>query len=266
MKRTRKRGPNSASTAKPISAKQLAANRANAAHSTGPRTPEGKARSAANSRKHSFNAKVFAVIRLEELNCIADLRSDLIAAYQPVNSQELLAIERMALCQQSILRAAAMESGLMTTCLNETLDPSGRPIILLQDDLVHDIPVTMAQNRAYCLAEGVSRVTHYSNVFSLVLRYQVQAERQYRRAVEEFERLKALRPEMPNEPILDTQPEDNDPLLPPRPNPIPEEFLVRGPIPESVGPVGPIIPGLDRPVNGWLPHVPDCIPPLPHDS
>ena len=41
---------------KPISDKKLAANRANAAQSTGPRFPEGKARSAQNSRKHGFTA------------------------------------------------------------------------------------------------------------------------------------------------------------------------------------------------------------------
>ena len=227
---------------------------ANAAHSTGPRTPEGKARSAANSRKHTFNPKIFAVVRLEQVDCVANLRSDVIAAYRPVNSQELLAIERMALAQQSILRAAAMESGLMTVCLNETMDPHGRPYTLLQDDLVHDIPVTAAQNRAYCLAEGVSRVARYSNSFSLVLRYQVQAERQYRRAVEEFDRLKALRPEMPNEPILDDQPEDNEPLLPPRPKPFSEEDYP--PQPATPPPEPQVVPGLNGPDIGWSPQVP----------
>jgi hypothetical protein len=38
--------------------------------------------------------------------------------------------------------------------------------------------------------------------------------RHYRRAIEEFERLKALRPELPNEPILDAQPEVEEPLAP----------------------------------------------------
>src|ERR1017187_9180631 len=39
-------------TQHPLSPEQLAANRANAAKSTGPRTPQGKARSTQNARKH----------------------------------------------------------------------------------------------------------------------------------------------------------------------------------------------------------------------
>jgi len=43
--------------AKVVSDKKLAANRANAQHSTGAKTPEGKQRSAQNSRKHGFFAR-----------------------------------------------------------------------------------------------------------------------------------------------------------------------------------------------------------------
>src|ERR1035437_9715121 len=54
-------------TKQPVSDKQLAANRANAARSTGPRSPEGKSRSAQNTRKHGFTATTFADVRLERL-------------------------------------------------------------------------------------------------------------------------------------------------------------------------------------------------------
>ena len=66
---------------KPVSDKQLAANRANTAQSTGPRSPEGKARSALNSRKHGFAASTFAVVRLEDIDEVARLREDAIAVY-----------------------------------------------------------------------------------------------------------------------------------------------------------------------------------------
>ena len=74
--------------AKPISPQRLAANRANAARSTGPRTPEGKVRSSQNSRRHQFHPDHFAVVRLEEVDALAKLRADLVATYQPVNSHE----------------------------------------------------------------------------------------------------------------------------------------------------------------------------------
>ncbi|MGA3096777.1 MAG: hypothetical protein ABSF25_10020, partial [Bryobacteraceae bacterium] len=105
---------------RPVSPERLAANRANAAKSTGPRTPEGKARCSQNARKHVFTASTFAVVRLEDLQEIAHLRDDLVALYQPVNSQELFALERAALAQQAILRGARLESGLFTTCLDES--------------------------------------------------------------------------------------------------------------------------------------------------
>jgi len=52
---------------RPVSPKRFAANRANAAKSTGPRTPAGKARCSQNARKHIFTGSTFAVVRLEAL-------------------------------------------------------------------------------------------------------------------------------------------------------------------------------------------------------
>jgi hypothetical protein len=199
---------------KPVSQKQLAANHANAAHSTGPRTPEGKARSAQNARRHGFTASHFAVVRLEDLQEVAHLRADLIAVYRPVNSQELFAIERIALAQQAMLRVAHLEGGLLTGCLNEALDTSGRLFIGMSQDLVGDgdLTITQAQNRAFALADGFQRMTsnRRSNTWPLFLRYKVLTEREYRRALEDFDRLKALRHELPNEPISDIQLEPSE--------------------------------------------------------
>src|ERR1017187_1607862 len=83
----------------------------------------------------------------------------------------------------------------------------------------NDNEITQAQNRNYLFAEGFHRLNKYSNSFTLFLRYQAQTERLYRRAIEEFNRLKALRHELPNEPILDTQPEANETVNTPEPNP-----------------------------------------------
>jgi len=242
---------------RPVSARQLAANRANAALSTGPRTPEGKARSSRNARRHGFAASDFAVVRLEDLEAVARLKDDLVAVYQPVNSQELFAIERVALAQHALLRCARLESGLFTTCLNEALDRSGNPIVPMTEDLVGDLEITRAQNRNYALAEGFRRIARDGNTWTLFLRYQAQTERLYRRAIEEFERLKALRLELPdedlpNEPDFARQPEENPtPSEPPETNPA-------GPG-AAVSPRPPAAPTARRPATGR--QSPDGAPP-----
>lgn len=176
------------------SEKQLAANRANALKSTGPRTPEGKARSSQNSRKHGFAAHTIAAARRQDLRETARLKAGLLAVYRPLNSQELFAIDRLALAQQALLRAARLETSLFTTCLDEALcDPE----------------IGRVPNLNSALGEGFHGMAQKSNAWTLFLRYQAQAERNYRRAVDEFERLKALRPELPNEPAAESQPEEN---------------------------------------------------------
>src|ERR1035441_9295621 len=232
--------PNSQNT---VSPEQLAANRANAARSTGPRSPEGKTRSAQNARKHGFTASTFAVVRLEDLQEVAHLKDDLVAFYQPVNSQELFAVDRIALAQHALLRAARLESGLFTTCLNSCYDPFGEPMVLMNEELAGngDIEITRAQNRNYLLGEGFHRMASKSNSWSLCLRYQAQAERHGApsgpRAVEEFERLKALRAEIPNEAIFEAQPEQNETTCTPsETNPSPPENPAPAPGPPASAP------------------------------
>ena len=214
--------PNSQNT---VSPEQLAANRANAAKSTGPRSPEGKTRSAQNARKHGFTASTFAVVRLEDLQEVAHLKDDLVAFYQPVNSQELFAVDRIALAQHALLRSF------------------GEPMVLMNEELAGngDIEITRAQNRNYLLGEGFHRMASKSNSWSLCLRYQAQAERHGApsgpRAVEEFERLKALRAEIPNEAIFEAQPEQNETTCTPsETNPSPPENPAPAPGPPASAP------------------------------
>jgi hypothetical protein len=212
-----------------VSPGQLAANRANAANSTGPRTPEGKLRSSQNARKHGFTATSFAVVRLEDLNEVAHLREDLIETYRPVNSQELFAVERIALSQQAILRAARLEAGFFSNCLGESLNTRGefRPP---HSQVAVDIE-TLTQERNFHLADGFHRLICQSNSFALLLRYQAQAERQYRRAIEEFERLKALLEELRNEPNSAETETNETTCTPCETKPIPPDDPVPAPAP-----------------------------------
>ncbi len=185
----------------PASAHQIAVNRANAARSTGPNTPEGKASSSQNAIKHGLAASRFTVVRVEDPAQLQELRANLLHCYRPVNTQEIEALDCMARAQFSMRRAAQLEASLFTTSIN---DAWADPRVRMEPELEQNISVSVDQNRGFYLAEGIRMLAKESNGLSLLLRYQAHAERQYRRALEEFERLKKLRAEMPNEPISDT--------------------------------------------------------------
>ena len=159
--------------------------------------------------KHAFRGTSFAVVRLEELNEIVNLKADAVACYRPANSQELFAVERIALCQQAIFRGYRLEAGLFTTALDYCLEGSGRTFRPMKPDMVGDgdIEITRAQNRNYAAGEGFRTMAIESDVWQLLIRYQVNVDRQYRRAVEDYERVKRLRPEMPNQQV-DPKPEN----------------------------------------------------------
>ncbi len=70
-----------------LSASQQAANTSNAQLSTGPRTPEGKARSSQNALKHGLNARDL-VIRADESEEFRLLQGDLQAELQPQGALE----------------------------------------------------------------------------------------------------------------------------------------------------------------------------------
>jgi hypothetical protein len=213
----RKTSPNSVKKALrkiAVTEKRLAANRANAVRSTGPKTPEGKARSAQNAIKHGFAGSTFAVARFEELHEIDDLKADAAAYYHPANSQEMQAVERIALAQMQMLRAMRLESGFFITAFDAATDSRGRPFTPMGLEMVNgNVPIMLTQNRNYALGQGLRRLHQESNLWNMILRYQAQAERQFRRAVEELQRLRSL-PEQtsPNKATSVTQPEQKPQL------------------------------------------------------
>jgi hypothetical protein len=223
--------------------KQIAANRRNAKKSTGPRSAAGKTQSALNARKHGFAGSTFTVVRLEDLKALDHLRQDAVDLYRPVNSQEIFAVERIALCQMALLRVARLESGMLTSCLDRSLGPDGEDICFMSAQLAGDgdIEITRAQNRNFALSAGFHMNTQEPHTWELFLRYQTQTERQYRRAIEDFERLRSLRPELdeleetPNEPNSAPQPETTKPDSAPESNPIPPTTTIdpAGPPPSA---------------------------------
>ena len=217
------------------SEKRLAANRANAARSTGPRTPEGKVRSAQNLRKPTFNPAAFPIARVVELDSIAKQRADAIATYQPVNSQERFAVERIALTRQSLLLCAAIESGFLTGFRNGTIARDVFP----PDMLTVDIQAAHLQKPNLCLAAAAQRVLRKSGAWYLFVRYQAQTERLLRSAIKDFERLKNLRAELPNEAKNEAK---NEPISKPKIEEIAPRISCRRPAAASELNSAPAVP------------------------
>ncbi len=119
--------------------------------------------------------------------------------------------------------------------MNETIARDGFPPNLLSDEITGDIQVARVQNRNLCLAVGFQRSVRKSEAWKLFVRYQAQTERLYRRAVEEFERLKKLRAELPNEAKNEANNEaNNEPINEPEVEPVaPEDLMPPPPPPEK---------------------------------
>ncbi|MHB1357357.1 MAG: hypothetical protein ACYCZF_15415, partial [Anaerolineae bacterium] len=84
---------------KTVSEKQLAANRANARRSNGPRTPEGKHRSRWNALTHGVLAQAIIPVSLEPYESRQDfdkLLSVLLVEYEPASAIEEILVERIA--------------------------------------------------------------------------------------------------------------------------------------------------------------------------
>ena len=137
------------------SPERLAANAANAQHSTGPRTPEGRARSSQNARTHGLTARDL-VIAPNECEEFEELLRDYQASVQPQDAIQqsvfellvgaawnLRRIRRMEVraCSDTTLRAEQLEKELdrlvrYKTCIERTFHRSLKELKALQTNAV----------------------------------------------------------------------------------------------------------------------------------
>ena len=94
------------------SEKQIAANRANAARSTGPHTNSGKARSRINAWKHGLRAEK-VVIAGEDAEDLHAIQRALWEEHQPEPGTESLLVERLAHYAWRMRRAVVFEAALL---------------------------------------------------------------------------------------------------------------------------------------------------------
>lgn len=85
--------------------KQVEANRLRAANSTGPRTPEGKARSSMNALKHGMFAETL-LLPNENNRLLDEISRQFYEDFPPANMDERMCLEQMIFAQWRLLRVA----------------------------------------------------------------------------------------------------------------------------------------------------------------
>ena len=139
--------------------RQIAANRRNARHATGPKTPQGKATASMNALRHGLRASkvVLPGEHQEEYDLIHDGLQDL---YQPQDQAEQYLVNQAAIAQWKLVRVEVLE--------------------------------------ADCYAEGLPLKERAALVDRLT-QVQGRLERAYFKAYKELERIKAARQKQPEQ-------------------------------------------------------------------
>ena len=103
-------------------AKQVAANRANAARSSGPRTPAGRAKSSRNAFRHGLSLSLSLPLPRDLTTATEiDRLAQAIAGENP-SEQQLMAANEFATAQCELMRIRALRFAA-TPALSATLDP-----------------------------------------------------------------------------------------------------------------------------------------------
>lgn len=148
---------------RPLTESELAARRANAAKSTGPKTPEGKARSSRNAVKHGFFTQT-ALLYYESPEDFVALRDAYIAEYKPQGPTEMHFVMEMANAQYRLRRVRGMEADLIQKLVTRDIYASGLSNGEIQ-------------------AEAFRTLADESAALHLLQRYEVMFRRQYERAL-----------------------------------------------------------------------------------
>jgi chemotaxis protein histidine kinase CheA len=102
----------------PSTPRKIAANRANAQKSTGPRTPDGRARAAQNSLKHGLNSD--RVLVPDELYSeFEEFRQALLEEFQPATPDQALLFEHMAAAAWRLRRIRRIETDMFDALLTQ---------------------------------------------------------------------------------------------------------------------------------------------------
>jgi hypothetical protein len=104
---------------------QITANQQNATHSTGPKTPEGKAAAARNATKHGLSG-AFTVLPHEDQDEFDILLACLRDEFHPANQHESFLVEQMAQSRWRLARARRLETAMFDQMLLSEMNDTDR--------------------------------------------------------------------------------------------------------------------------------------------
>ena len=124
---------------------QIAANQANAQHSTGPRTAEGKLAIAQNNLRYGFTGR-FSVLDWEDHEEFKHVHQELAAEHVPLTATEEILVEKMAQSYWLTRRAI----GMQRTCFDQNspiCDSPKQLALFLRYETTHDRAFHTALNQ-----------------------------------------------------------------------------------------------------------------------
>ena len=158
--------------------KQMHANRENARHSTGPRTPQGKATVARNALKHGLLARDLT-LPIEEQKQVESVFDAFVDDLRPAGATEEFLVHQMASAQHRLQHLTRIETGLLDSSMGKI-------------DKFNDEPKFNRKNPEQThqyQTRIMGRAFNWAN-FWKVARYENQIRRSFYKAIEELRRLR----------------------------------------------------------------------------
>jgi hypothetical protein len=205
------------------SERQIAANRANALHSTGPKTPEGKAAVRHNALRHGLLARD-VVLPDEDFEAFEDLRNRVRADLSPVGPIEELLADRVVSLMWRLGRSERAETALFEWRIRELEVSRLAAQVRSHESTLADfsIPTHIADKAAHTeatealarakdardrdavlLGRAVDADAKESDALGKLARYERGLEKSLFRTLDELRQRQDRRRNRPSPPILD---------------------------------------------------------------
>ncbi len=183
--------------------KQIAANRRNAAKSTGPRSAAGKARSSKNALRHGLTAQSL-VVPGENAADFESLLEAFHTSLQPADAVEEALVFQIAAGQWRLQRHLRMETGLLTDCMGQGAEYFQKwgygPFKPASEEEI--------TNRYG--GSALKRLTGETDRLTSLSRYEAAIRRQFFQALQMFEARRQLRLSQPEPEPVEIEEEETE--------------------------------------------------------